>query len=117
MKNFRPYLLHILQEIDYIENALESMSFEKFVASEHLKRSIVRSLEIIGEAVKNLPRNLRAKYKNFEWRKIAEMRDRLIHKYFGLDYAIVWDVVQHYIPELKKIVMQILEEVNASSQR
>lgn len=71
-----------------------------FCQNETLKRAYVRSLEIIGEAVKQLPNSLRQKYDTIEWQAMAGMRDRLIHNYFGVDYDIVWDVVVNKIPVL-----------------
>ena len=81
-----------------------------FINDQTLKRAWVRSLEIIGEAVKQLPPNFRTDYPEIEWRKIAEMRDKLIHNYFGVDYDIVWDAVINEIPHLEQKIMQILEE-------
>ncbi|MCF2137863.1 MAG: DUF86 domain-containing protein [Candidatus Thorarchaeota archaeon] len=115
MKNYRPYLLHILQEIEYIEQASKDLDFDGLISNEHLKRSIVRSLEIIGEASKHLPQSLKTQYDAIEWRKISGMRDKLIHGYFGIDYSIIWDVIHHYIPNLKKTVIRILEKNNTDT--
>jgi uncharacterized protein with HEPN domain len=81
-----------------------------FVQDETLKRAYVRSIEVIGEAVKQLPDGLRQKYNAVEWRAMAGMRDRLIHNYFGVDYDIVWDVVVNKIPVLEAEIRLILEQ-------
>jgi uncharacterized protein with HEPN domain len=73
----------------------------EFLGDETLKRAFVRSLEIIGEATKQIPDDFRAKYRHVEWRAIAGMRDRLIHDYLGVDYDIVWDVVTTKVPVLQ----------------
>ena len=73
------------------------------------QRAFVRSLEIIGEAVKKVPEEFRAQYPAVEWRAIAGMRDRLIHGYFGVDYELVWDVVQKRVPKLRSQIASILE--------
>ena len=84
-----------------------------FLHDETLKRAFVRSLEIIGEAVKQLPDDLKQRYSHLEWRAMAGMRDRLIHGYFGIDYDIVWDAVSNKIPELQQAVAHILYQENA----
>jgi uncharacterized protein with HEPN domain len=79
------------------------------MADETLRRAFIRSLEIIGEAAKKVPADFRAQYPVVEWRAMAGMRDRLIHDYFGVDYELVWDVVQKRIPQLRDQIASILE--------
>lgn len=105
----REYLRHIVAEAEYLLTSSRNLSRESFLADETLKRAFVRSLEIIGEAAKKLPDEFRAKHPDAEWRAMAGMRDRLIHGYFGVDYELVWDVVQTKIPELKREIESILE--------
>lgn len=105
----RDYLRHILAEADYLLAASRDLGFDAFVADETLQRAFVRSLEIIGEAAKKVPDGFKAEHPDIEWRAMAGMRDRLIHDYFGVDYEIVWDVVQSRIPELRGQIATILE--------
>ena len=105
----RDYLRHILAEADYLIARSESLSFEAFVGDETLRRAFVRSLEIIGEAAKKVPDEFRAAHPSAEWRGMARMRDRLIHDYFGVDFELVWDVVQTRIPPLRDQIASILE--------
>jgi uncharacterized protein with HEPN domain len=91
-----------------LNNQTATLSKEQFLADETRKRAFVRSLEIIGEAIKQVPENIRKKYPHIQWRAIAGMRDRLIHGYFGIDYDIVWDVVLNKIPDLQQSIEEIL---------
>ena len=110
MKACRPYLIHILQEIEYIGVESSGLSFEQFASDETLKRAFVRSLEIIGEAVKNIPDSVRQQYPAIAWRRIAGMRDKLIHGYFGVNYHLIWSVIQDELPVLKEHIQKILSE-------
>ncbi len=104
------YLRHILDECEFILFAVsDNLSKEQLLKDETLKRAVVRSLEIIGEATKKLPDNLKNEWPAVQWKNIAGMRDKLIHDYFGINYSIVWDVIRNKIPELKNTVQQILE--------
>jgi uncharacterized protein with HEPN domain len=74
---------------------------------------VVRKLEIIGEATKNVPKAIRQKYKEVPWSKMAKMRDKIIHFYFGVDYDTVWNVVKEKLPEIKPMIQKILKEMEA----
>jgi len=98
----RELLLHILDETAYLLSIREGLNREAFLVDPTLKRAVARSLEIIGEAAKCLPPSFAADHPECEWRLMAGMRDRLIHHYFGVDYEIVWDVLQRKIPDLDR---------------
>ncbi len=101
-------LRHILEEIDYLTTTAEGLAKETFLRDETLKRSFVRSIEIIGEASNKVASEITERYQQVEWRKMSGMRNRLIHDYFAVDYDLVWDVVVHKIPELREQVEMIL---------
>ena len=103
------YLQHILNETRYLIGEAEGLHVSVFLQDETLKRAFVRSLEIIGEAVNQLPDDTKRKYGSIDWRSVAGMRDRLIHGYFGVDYEIVWDTVVNKVPDLQREIERIVE--------
>lgn len=108
------YLRHIQDEARYLAEASREVSWDEFSSDETLKRAFVRSIEVIGEATKNLSDDFRDRYPEVEWRSMAGMRDRLIHGYFGVDYEIVWEVATAKAPELRDAIGAILEEEDAA---
>ncbi|MBS1257784.1 MAG: hypothetical protein MAG551_00831 [Candidatus Scalindua arabica] len=105
-------LKHILDEARFIYNEKSTLSEEQFMVDEKTKRAFVRSLEIIGEASKNIPIEFKERYKDVEWKEMARMRDRLIHHYFGVDYCIVWNIAEENIPILIKQIANIIKELD-----
>jgi len=104
------FLEHILDELNYLTKKMRETDLESFLGDETLQRSFVRSIEIIGEATKQIPESVRQQYPQIPWRDMAGMRDRLIHSYFGVDYEIVWDVAANKAPELIPEFASILTE-------
>ena len=101
-------LLHILEEIEFLQRSSEGLEEPAFLSDEVLKRAFARSLEIIGEASKKLPAQFRLDHPDVEWRLLAGTRDKLIHDYFGVDYSIVWDIIKGEIPGLAEQVRKVL---------
>ena len=108
------YLRHMRDEAEYLMTQTETVGEEEFFANETLKRAFVRSLEIIGEAAKQVSETIRQRHPQVEWRAMGDMRNRLIHDYFGVDYEIVWDVVVNKIPLLSQKLEEILHQESQS---
>jgi uncharacterized protein with HEPN domain len=104
------FIRHILDEIHFIANETRDLTLDRLENNETLKRALLRSLEIIGEAAKNVSGDFRGKYPEIKWKEMAGLRDKLIHFYFGVDWNTVWDVIKVKIPELEKQLQALLKE-------
>ena len=104
------YIRHIHDECSYIISVTENLLFDDFLEDETLKRAVVRSLEIIGEATKKIPAAFKVRWNTIQWKNMAGMRDRLIHDYIGVNYSIVWDVMKNKIPDMQKQISEFLAQ-------
>jgi uncharacterized protein with HEPN domain len=104
------YLHHILDSIKTIEGYLKGITESKFKATQLLQDGTIRQIEIIGEAVRHVSKDLRRIYPEIPWEDIAGMRDKLIHDYFGVDLEKVWLTTKEDLPPLKKQVTRILKD-------
>jgi len=110
-RDYRIYLNDILESIRRIEKYTKNLTFEEFKENELIQDAVLRNLEVIGEAVKKIPDEIKNRKPEIEWRKIAGFRDVLIHSYFKVDVEIVWDVIKNKIPSLKRNVKEIISEI------
>ncbi len=106
------YLADIQESCEKVLRFTKGMTYKDFVHDELHFDAVLRNLEIIGEAVKNIPEKTRRKYPDVKWRKIAGFRDIVAHEYFGINDETVWDIVETEVPALLKMVKTILEENN-----
>ena len=109
MKSDLVYLRHIADAIQKIESYV-SVGHETFMSTSHWQDAVIRQLEIIGEATKRLSPEVRRGYPQIPWKRIAGLRDVLIHDYLGVDISLVWRITQTYLPELKHQIDAILSE-------
>jgi uncharacterized protein with HEPN domain len=111
MKRDRLYLKHILDAIEKIED-YTAVGYETFMRASHWQDAVIRQLEIIGEATKRLSLELRTQHSDVPWRRIAGLRDVLIHDYLSVDLAAVWGITQTNLPSLKSEVQVILQSLD-----
>ncbi|MCL5010514.1 MAG: DUF86 domain-containing protein [Patescibacteria group bacterium] len=104
------FLRHILESIVWIEKDTAGFSEQEFRRNVPIQDAVLRRLEIIGEAVRNLPEDFKDKHSSISWQDISDMRNQLIHHYFGVDLHTVWRVVQDDLPPFKRQIEKILKE-------
>lgn len=115
-RDYRQWLEDIAESCAKILRFTSGMSHDEFVEDEKTYDAVVRNLEIIGEAAKNLPDDIRLKYPGIEWRKIAGLRDVIAHEYFGIDNDILWDIIQNKVESLQQDVRGVMEAENKVQQ-
>jgi len=104
------FIQHITESIGNIESFMKNITKSSFLKNKEKQNAVLREIEIIGEAVKNLPLEFTVKYSHIEWNKIAGARDKIIHHYFDIDLERIWNVIKKDLPELKKEIEIILQK-------
>lgn len=108
-RELKTYIEDIITAANKIEKYCNGMTKADLINNELIQDAVVRNLEVIGEAVKKIPEEVRNNYRNIPWKKIAGLRDILIHEYFGVNMNIVWDVIENKLQALKVAVLDIYE--------
>jgi uncharacterized protein with HEPN domain len=109
-KDVKVFIAHILESISLIEKYTFQISKADFLKSPQVQDAVIRRLEIMGEAMKNIPVDFRDKYPDVPWREIAGMRDILIHEYFGVDLELTWATVKDNLAAVKHVLSRIIEK-------
>lgn len=108
-KDYFFFIQDILNCMEKIENYTAKMTYSDFVANSLVFDAVIRNLEIIGEAAKNVPEEIRNRYPQVPWRSMIGLRNILIHEYFGVDNEIVWEIIKTDLPAIKPILLNMLK--------
>ena len=112
-KDAEVFLRHIIESVCRIQEFTIGISKEKFMKDIKLQDAVLRRIEIIGEAAKNIPLDFREKHANIPWNEMARTRDKLIHGYFGVDLELTWNIIKEDLPDLKEKIEKILKQMQA----
>ncbi|MFH0711752.1 MAG: DUF86 domain-containing protein [archaeon] len=111
MKEAVVFVEHIIENIRDIEKFTKGVDKKSFLENKEKQNAVVRSLEIVGEAVKNIPQNIKLKYKEIPWREIVGTRDKISHHYFGVDLGLIWKIIKENLPDLKEQMLEIRKDL------
>lgn len=114
-RDYRLYLDDIQEACEKILRYTDGLGFDEFVTDDKTFDAVIRNLEIIGEAAKHIPPEMREHYPHIKWAKIAGLRDIVAHEYFGLDIDILWDIVQNHVPELLDNIQEVMRRKDLST--
>ena len=109
--DIKVYLQDILECVGKIREYTEDVTFEEFESNTKYQDAVIRRLEIIGEAASKISPNFKDNHPEIEWQLMKDMRNKLAHEYFGINYKIIWQVIRGELPEIKTIFQQILENL------
>ncbi len=111
-RTYRLFIEDILEAIEKIERYLEGLAYEAFVKNEMVVDAVIRNLEIIGEASRNIPEEVRDIYPDIPWKRMIGLRNIVVHEYFGVDLSIIWDIINRNLPETKPEITAMLNGLN-----
>jgi len=106
-RDLRDYINDLIEACEDILSFTKGMSYSNFAGDKKTTNAVIRSLEVIGEATKNLPLSFRDNYPDIPWKQMAGMRDKLIHEYFGIDKQMVWQVIEKHIPNILALIKKM----------
>jgi uncharacterized protein with HEPN domain len=116
-RNITLYIKDLLENIKHAETFTENVTYEEFIKDKKTSYAVVRCIEIIGEAAKNIPDDVRESYPDIPWKKMAGMRDKISHFYFGIDMKKVWLAVKRDIHKIKPQIKKILKDISGEKKR
>jgi len=110
-EQFLDYLEDIIDAMEKGEKFTHNMKFNDFKNDDKTVFAVIRALEIIGEATKKIPKFFRKKYPKIPWKKMAGMRDKMIHDYFGVDLKVIWKTIKNEVPTVKPYLKEVVEDI------
>lgn len=115
--SYKLFVEDMLESINKIERYTRGLTYDKFEKNEVVVDAVIRNLEIIGEAARNIPEEVRAKYPDIPWKRMIGLRNITIHEYFGVDLNIIWEIITKNLPETKPKIEAMLKGFSDSSLR
>jgi uncharacterized protein with HEPN domain len=111
-REYRLYIDDILEAVEKIEKYVKGLSSDEFIEDGKTVDAVIRNFQIIGEATKRIPDEVKRKYADIPWKEMAGMRDKLVHEYFGIKLDVLWKTIKSRLPELKALIKEVLEKMN-----
>lgn len=108
VKSYKYFIEDILESINKIELYIKDITYEEFISTSMLVDAVIRNIEIIGEAARYIPEDVRERHSEIPWRRMIGLRNIMIHQYFGVDFSIIWNVAKVNLPDIKPLLKQIL---------
>ena len=115
-KDYSDYFQDILDSIIDTDDFVKGITFESFLSDKKSINAVIRSIEVIGEAAKKIPHTMRKDFPDIPWKKMAGMRDKLIHEYFGVDLEIIWEVIKKDLPSIKPLIMEVIDKLEDATE-
>lgn len=112
-RSYKLFLSDILESMNKIEQYIKGLTYESFESNSMVVDAVIRNLEIVGEASKNIPEEVRLTYSDIPWKRMIGLRNMTIHEYFGIDESIIWEIITKNLPETKPKIMEVLKEIDA----
>ncbi len=116
-REWKFFVKDIYDAMQHIKEFVGTMKRKEFLADEKTRSAVAFKIENIGEASKNIPKEIKAKYKDLPWTEMARMRDKITHFYFGINYKVVWSVVKKELPALESAITKILSDQKAVAKK